>query len=36
MESNGTPLKILPNETPEELDYAIAWIMQSIRNDVSS
>lgn len=36
MEALGTALKILSNETPEEHEQALKWIMLTIQNGVSA
>ena len=36
MQARGAALKIISNETPEQLEQAIEWIMHSIRDGISS
>jgi dTMP kinase len=36
MRQRGVPVAFLPNETPEDLDRAIEWIMRSIRTGIPS
>jgi dTMP kinase len=36
IQARGTALKIISNETPEQLELAIEWIMHSIRDGIPS